>query len=404
MFNIINILPTQISINTLVLCSILPMVYFFYRYRYWAHKKFTDVLDAVLMWVTIIVMVAILMAFYFHDSAWSNMNLQGFYLAHLLPCIVTLLLVGVYRPHVKIPRRASSKGIKVRKGSLFNFIKGKSGETTNGLHPRIAKFRPKAVSTLNCESSWKDWVLPYKCLKFLDNLDSIMGNSQQVEDYKGRCFLMTGPRGCGKHSLAKIVARRSGRTLYTVDLHSFVRAYRSNSLDNLRVLKETALKAAPSMVIFTGIEILNTDYVSDSAKDYFKKLCKEVKSFIQESKKANNIGVVLMSDRPEFIPKILAKSVISNPYRGSFRFSLPDHNSRVTLFDRFLHSKTVGNKVNTEQLATLTEGLSPADISQVANLAELYALKDQLKSSKTKIPLNNEVIKRAVGNMVVMKN
>jgi len=182
--------------------------------------------------------------------------------------------------------------------------------------------------------------------------------------------LLVGPPGTGKTLLAKAVANEGGVQFFYASGSQFDEVFVGVGANRVRSLFETAKKNAPCVVFIDELETLGMNRGElYSNRQTLNQLLTELDG-ITEGKDILFIGATNLMSMVD--PALLRPGrfdrVINVP--------LPDLKGRKELLEHYLNRKRqISTDVSIQKLATLTVGMSGADIESIINEAAIYAAK-----------------------------
>ncbi|KQT80556.1 AAA family ATPase [Methylobacterium sp. Leaf466] len=178
-------------------------------------------------------------------------------------------------------------------------------------------------------------------------------------------MLLAGPPGTGKTLLAGHVAAQLGRPLYTVRLDSVISSLLGDTAKNIRSIFDFV--PAREAVLF----IDEMDAVAKVRDDRHElgELKRVVNTVIQGLDSLDDRAVVLAAtNHPQLLDPAIWRRF---PYKVDL--GLPDASARADLWRHFLFEGNVVAEQLTQALAAVAEGLSGADIQNIALSARRHA-------------------------------
>ena len=180
-------------------------------------------------------------------------------------------------------------------------------------------------------------------------------------------LLLAGPPGTGKTTIAKVLAAQARASFYPVSGADVMSKWVGESERNIRRLFERARENRPSIIFIDEIDAIAPRRGSIEVHDsQINQLLAEIDGI------AGQRGVFLIgaTNRPDQLdPALLRGGRLSR----TIVLGLPDEAGRLAILG--LHTArmpTVG--VRLEELASATEGMSPADLKALAQEAALAAM------------------------------
>jgi transitional endoplasmic reticulum ATPase len=203
-------------------------------------------------------------------------------------------------------------------------------------------------------------------------------------------LLLAGPPGTGKTTIAKVLAAQARASFYPVSGADVMSKWVGESERNIRQLFERARENRPSIIFIDEIDAIAGRRGSIEVHDsQINQLLAEIDGI------AGQRGVFLIgaTNRPDQLdPALLRGGRLSR----TIVLGLPNEAGRLAILR--LHSArmpTVG--VRLDQLATATEGMSPADLKALAQEAALAAM---ARDAETQSPaVTHEDFEAALGRL-----
>ena len=185
--------------------------------------------------------------------------------------------------------------------------------------------------------------------------------------------LLVGPPGTGKTLLAKAVAGEAGVPFFSMSGSDFVEMFVGVGAARIRDLFEQARRTAPTIIFIDELDALGRARGSggysgghDEKEQTLNQLLVEMDGFDTLS------GIVLIAatNRPEILDPALLRA---GRFDRQVLVGRPDKLGRLQILE--VHAKRVrlGPDANLEQVASLTPGLTGADLSNLVNEAALAA-------------------------------
>jgi transitional endoplasmic reticulum ATPase len=193
-------------------------------------------------------------------------------------------------------------------------------------------------------------------------------------------ILLSGPPGCGKTLLAKAVASESEVNFISVKGPTLLSKYVGESERAVREVFHKARQAAPCIVFFDEIDALVPGRGGDSSDSHVTE--RVVSQFLTEMDGIEELKGVLVlgaTNRADLLDPALLRP-------GRFDMVLevppPDREGRRAIYEIGLKGRPLGDGINADDLATVSEGLSGADISGVCREAALAAVRECVQDKR----------------------
>lgn len=190
-----------------------------------------------------------------------------------------------------------------------------------------------------------------------------------VNSKKG--VLLYGPPGCSKTLTVKALATEAGLNFLAVKGAEILSMYVGESERSLREIFRKARAARPSIIFFDEIDaIAARRSASSGGVNVLTTLLNEMDG-IEELR---NVLVVAATNKPDVLdPALMRPGRLDNIlYIGP-----PDFEARKEIFRIWANKSVVNPDVDLEDLATLTEGYSGAEIVSICETAGDAALDEE---------------------------
>jgi len=220
---------------------------------------------------------------------------------------------------------------------------------------------------------------------------SVDARERGISNPKG--VLLVGVQGCGKSLSAKAIARLLGFPLVRMDLSTLLEATRGSSEQNLRDVLKVMETIAPSVLWMEEIDKAFAGFDEEASTDAtMSRIFGRFLTWLQEHEEP--VFVVATANNVSHLPPELLRR---GRFDELFFVDLPNYYERKAIFE--IHLQRRGRKpekYDVEELATLTEGYSGAEIEQIVNSAiiESYGQKrmlsqeDMLEAKDLTVPLS----------------
>jgi len=188
-------------------------------------------------------------------------------------------------------------------------------------------------------------------------------------------ILLFGPPGCGKTLLAKAVASRCKATFFNVSAAAVMSKWLGESEKNVKVLFDTARRAAPSIIFIDEVDSLLTvrglDEVGGERRVKTQFLVeldglKELEEFVV---------VIGATNRPwDLDPAVVRR------FERRIYVPLPDKEAREEIFKIHLRGIELAPDVDLAELSELTVGYTGADIALICREAAMEPLRELMRA------------------------
>jgi len=187
-----------------------------------------------------------------------------------------------------------------------------------------------------------------------------------------RGFLLVGPPGVGKTLLARAVAGESNAAFLSVAATEFTEIYVGEGSGRVRDLFSQARAMAPAIVFIDEIDAIGARREAGAGDGHrereqtLNQILVELDGFRQRE------GVIIMAatNRPEILDPALVRA---GRFDREITVDLPDRNGRREILQVHVGTKRLGPDVDLDAIASITRGLSGADLANVMNEAALLS-------------------------------
>ncbi len=185
--------------------------------------------------------------------------------------------------------------------------------------------------------------------------------------------LLVGPPGTGKTLVAKAVAGEAKVPFFSISGSEFVEMFVGVGAARVRDLFEQARKAAPCIIFIDELDALGRARSGqggfgghDEKEQTLNQLLTELDGFDPRE------GIVLLAatNRPEILDQALLRA---GRFDRQVVVDRPDKSGRVAILKVHLKKVKVGKSVDLEQIASITPGMTGADLANLVNEAAIVA-------------------------------
>ncbi|MDQ3435360.1 MAG: AAA family ATPase [Actinomycetota bacterium] len=187
-----------------------------------------------------------------------------------------------------------------------------------------------------------------------------------------RGFLLNGPPGSGKTLLARAVAGEANAAFVAVAGTEFTEVFVGEGAARVRDLFAQARSVAPAIVFIDEIDAIgarrgaSADAGSRETDQTLNQILIELDGFGQRP----GVVVIAATNRADMLDPALVRP---GRFDRQITIDLPDQRGRRAILDVHAKDKPLGADVDLDRVATLTRGLSGADLANVLNEAALLA-------------------------------
>lgn len=193
-----------------------------------------------------------------------------------------------------------------------------------------------------------------------------------------RGVLLIGPAGVGKTLLAKAVAGEAGVPFMSLSASEFVEMFVGVGASRVRDLFTKAKRVAPTVIFIDELDAVGRQRGSglggshDEREQTLNQILVEMDGFDTDS----NVIVLAATNRPDVLDPALMRP---GRFDRKVMLDLPDKEERFQILQIHCRNKPLDAKLNLEEVAKSTPGLSGADLRNIVNEAAILAARDGRK-------------------------
>ena len=211
--------------------------------------------------------------------------------------------------------------------------------------------------------------------------------------------LFYGPPGCGKTLLAKAVANECSSNFISVKGPELLTMWFGESEGNVREVFDKARSAAPCVLFFDELDSVGVQRSSGGGGDAGGAGDRVLNQLLTEMDGAGskkNLFFIGATNRPEILDEALIR-----PGRLDqlIYIPLPDQIARVGIIKAVLRKSPIAQNINVDFLASLCEGFSGADMTELCQRATKAAIREAIAAEDERKKLMKDTEDVAMGEM-----
>lgn len=193
-----------------------------------------------------------------------------------------------------------------------------------------------------------------------------------------RGVLLIGPAGVGKTLLAKAVAGEANVPFLSLSASEFVEMFVGVGASRVRDLFTKAKRLAPTVIFIDELDAVGRQRGTglggshDEREQTLNQILVEMDGFDTDA----NVIVLAATNRPDVLDPALLRP---GRFDRKVSLDLPDRAERAAILKIHAANKPLDSKVDLEEVAKGTPGLSGADLRNVMNEAAILAARDGKK-------------------------
>ena len=212
-----------------------------------------------------------------------------------------------------------------------------------------------------------------------------------------RGILLHGPSGTGKTLLAKAVATQSEANFVSVRGPELLSKWVGESERGIREIFKRARQSAPCVVFFDEIDSIAPIRGAGGETAVTERVVSQLLTELDGMENMHGVVVLAATNRADMIDPALLRP---GRFDKIIQVPNPDKDSRKRILEINAEKIPIGNDVDMEKIAEITDGMSGADTSSIANTAVSLVIHEFLD----KHPDVKDVEKRSIKAKVTMKH
>ena len=190
--------------------------------------------------------------------------------------------------------------------------------------------------------------------------------------------LFYGPPGCGKTLMAKAIANECGANFISVKGPKFFNVWFGGSEANVCDLFDKARAASPCILFFDEIDSIARARGAGGgggSSETSDRVINQILSEIDGMGSGKTVFIIGATNRPDILdPGIMRPGRLDQ----LVYIPLPDKESRISIFKANLRKSPIADDITFVQLATVTEGFSGANITEICQRAAKNTIRDSI--------------------------
>ncbi|MDR3282361.1 MAG: CDC48 family AAA ATPase [Candidatus Methanoplasma sp.] len=200
--------------------------------------------------------------------------------------------------------------------------------------------------------------------------------------------LLYGPPGTGKTLIAEAVANESGAAIFSVRGPEIMSKFYGESEEKLRQIFKEAEKKAPSIVFLDELDSIAPDRDSSNGEATVR-VVSQLLTLMDGMGGESGVIVIGATNREDSIDPALRRP---GRFDREIEIGIPGRSGRKDILDVHTRDMPLGDDVDTEALAGMTQGFVGADLSALAREAAMKCLSRHLPSLDLDSPIPREAL------------
>ena len=188
--------------------------------------------------------------------------------------------------------------------------------------------------------------------------------------------LLYGPPGTGKTLLAKAVANETNATFIKIVASEFVKKYIGEGARLVREVFELAKEKAPAIIFIDELDAVAAKRLksSTSGDREVQRTLMQLLAELDGFESRGDIGIIGATNRPDILDPALLRP---GRFDRFIEVPLPNDEGRKEILKIHTKDMSLDKEADLNLLATLTDGLSGADLKAVCTEAGMFAIRDK---------------------------
>ena len=203
-----------------------------------------------------------------------------------------------------------------------------------------------------------------------------------------RGVLLYGPPGTGKTLIAESVANESGASLYSVRGPEIMGQYYGQSEERLRDIFKEASNNSPSIIFLDEIDSIapNRDSVYGEVE---RRVVAQLLTLMDGLGDRGSVIVIGATNREDSIDPALRRP---GRFDREIEIGVPGRKGRKDIIDVHTRDMPLGDDVDTEVLASMTQGFVGADLASLCREAAMHCLSTRIRELDLDRPVPSGIL------------
>ena len=191
--------------------------------------------------------------------------------------------------------------------------------------------------------------------------------------------LLHGPTGSGKTMLGKAVAKRTNATFIRVVGSELVQKYIGEGARLVRELFEMAREKMPSIIFIDELDAIGAKRIegTTSGDREVQRTLMQLLAEMDGFDARGNVKVLAATNRIDILDPALLRP---GRFDRVVEVPLPDFETRAEIFKIHTKGMSIADEIDFEYLASITDGMSGADIKAMTMEAGMFAIREERDS------------------------
>lgn len=363
------------SLYSLLVCLVLPFLYFSFHLKYYFRANLVKRLDALFAIVTIVFIG--FFTYHFVEDVKRENTFSFSYsllpLLHFLPLLLNFVLLYFGRAFVygSASNNPQQSAVSAQKAN----------DSTS--------YTPAPINRNVEFTGWDQLIINPGLRQELISIVELLKDPKTALRYgievpKG--ILLSGPPGTGKTSIAKVIASTANMAFFSLKTDEVVSKWVGDSEKNLTKLFEAAKRHAPAVIFMDEVDSIGGSRQGGDSQKWHDNLLNHLLQLVDGLVKSEGLYIIAATNRPDLVDAALKRSGRLNRV---IEVPLPGIEARVQLFQLYLSRLKLGEAIDLRVLGQLTHEKSCADIKEICNQAALNSFKRESAQGKRNYTVSN---------------